>query len=107
MKNYVILFLVGVVDGLVALACLSYAHYNLSAGWAFFLGVVYAQTVPHLTKRAADGFYCGCKNVVRVKGNPACSECHKPIRPPLTQTVRRLLASREAREHETITKLLP
>ncbi len=54
MKNYLVLFLVGFVDGLVALACLSYAYYNLSAGWAFFLGVVYAQTVPHLTKRAAD-----------------------------------------------------
>ena len=52
-----------------------------------------------LTKRAADGFYCGCKNVVRVKGNPACSECHKPIRPPLTQTVRLFTCKQKGCKH--------
>ena len=54
MKNFVVQFTVSFVDLLVGLMCLSYAYYNLSVGWAFVLGVVYAQTVPHLTKRAAD-----------------------------------------------------
>ena len=47
---------------------------------ALMRGEVVLQVASVPTKRAADGFYCGCKNVVRVKGNPACSECHKPIR---------------------------
>lgn len=44
-KNFVIQFIVYFIELFVGLLCLSYAYDNLSAGWAFVLGVIYSQTV--------------------------------------------------------------